>query len=151
MVCERANELRKQVSGDEVTYTVNRNINYTNVCYFRCGFCAFSKGKMSENLRGKPYDLSLNEIVSRTREAWERGATEVCLQGGIHPIYTGETYLRICEAIHDSVPGVHIHAFSPLEVSHGANSLGLSIPDFLIKLRDSGPVSYTHLTLPTKA
>jgi len=138
MVCERANELRKQVSGDEVTYTVNRNINYTNVCYFRCGFCAFSKGKMSENLRGKPYDLSLNEIVSRTREAWDRGATEVCLQGGIHPIYTGETYLRICEAIHDSVPGVHIHAFSPLEVSHGAKSLGLSIPDFLIKLRDSG-------------
>ncbi len=138
MVCDNANELRKQVSGDEVTYTVNRNINYTNVCYFRCGFCAFSKGKMSENLRGKPYDLSLNEIVSRTRQAWDRGATEVCLQGGIHPTYTGETYLRICEAIHDSVPGIHIHAFSPLEVSHGAKSLGLSIQDFLVKLRDSG-------------
>jgi FO synthase len=137
-VCDFANELRKKVSGEEVTYTVNRNINYTNVCYFRCGFCAFSKGKMSENLRGKPYDLKLNEIVSRTREAWDRGATEVCLQGGIHPNYTGDTYLRICEAIHEAVPEIHIHAFSPLEVSQGASTVGLSVPKFLRRLRESG-------------
>ena len=137
-VCNRASELRDQVSGKELTYVVNRNINYTNICYFRCGFCAFSKGKMSENLRGKPYDLQLDEIVRRTREAWDRGATEVCLQGGIHPNYTGETYIRICEAIHEAVPGIHIHAFSPLEVSQGAQTLGLSVPDFLIRLRDSG-------------
>ena len=137
-VCDFANELRKKVSGEEVTYAVNRNINYTNVCYFRCGFCAFSKGKMSENLRGKPYDLKLDEIVSRTREAWDRGASEVCLQGGIHPSYTGETYLQICEAIHEAVPGIHIHAFSPLEVSQGASTLGLNVPEFLEKLRDSG-------------
>ena len=78
-VCNRASELRDQVSGKEVTYVVNRNINYTNICYFRCDFCAFSKGKMSENLRGKPYDLQLDEIVRRTREAWDRDATEVCL------------------------------------------------------------------------
>ena len=93
---------------------------------------------MSENLRGKPYDLKLDEIVSRTREAWDRGASEVCLQGGIHPSYTGETYLQICEAIHEAVPGIHIHAFSPLEVSQGASTLGLNVPEFLKKLRDSG-------------
>ena len=93
---------------------------------------------MSENLRGKPYDLKLDEIVSRTREAWDRGASEVCLQGGIHPSYTGETYLQICEAIHEAVPGIHIHAFSPLEVSQGASTLGLNVPEFLEKLRDSG-------------
>ncbi|MDP6215574.1 MAG: 5-amino-6-(D-ribitylamino)uracil--L-tyrosine 4-hydroxyphenyl transferase CofH, partial [SAR324 cluster bacterium] len=137
-VCEFANKLRKKVSGEEVTYAVNRNINYTNVCYFRCGFCAFSKGKMSENLRGKPYNLELDEIVSRAREAWDRGASEVCLQGGIHPSYTGETYLQICKAIHEAVPRIHIHAFSPLEVSQGASTLGLSVPEFLEKLRDSG-------------
>ena len=98
-VCAAADTLRKQVSGEVVTYAVNRNINYTNICYFRCGFCAFSKGKMSENLRGKPYNLGLDEIVRRTEEAWTRGATEVCLQGGIHPSYTGQTYLDICTAL----------------------------------------------------
>ena len=92
------------LAGPAVTYVVNRNINYTNVCYFRCQFCAFSKGKMSENLRGRPYDLPLEEIVRRVREAWERGATEVCLQGGIHPDYTGETYLSICRAIKEAEP-----------------------------------------------
>ena len=86
------------VAATRSTYVVNRNINYTNVCYFRCQFCAFSKGKLSENLRGRPYDLDLDEIERRTLEAWERGATEVCLQGGIHPDYTGATYLDICRA-----------------------------------------------------
>ena len=137
-VCLAADELRKQVNGDVVTYVVNRNINYTNICTFRCGFCAFSKGKMSENLRGKPYDLKLEEIVLRTKEAWERGATEVCLQGGIHPNYTGQTYLDICTAIKTAVPDMHIHAFSPLEIWQGAQTLGLSVAEFLRRLRAAG-------------
>ena len=91
----RPTSFASRVNGDVVTYVVNRNINYTNVCYFRCQFCAFSKGKMSENLRGKPYDLGLDEIIRRSVEAWDRGATEVCMQGGIHPEYTGQTYLDI--------------------------------------------------------
>ena len=117
---------------------VNRNINYTNVCYFRCQFCAFSKGKMSENLRGRPYDLPLEEIVRRVREAWERGATEVCLQGGIHPDYTGETYLSICRAIKAAEPAIHVHAFSPLEIWQGAATLGRTVPDFLAELQEAG-------------
>jgi FO synthase len=137
-VCEAADDLRRKASGDEVTYVVNRNINYTNVCYFRCGFCAFSKGKMSENLRGKPYNLNLEEIVDRSKEAWNRGASEICLQGGIHPHYTGTTYLDICEAIKNELPDIHIHAFSPLEVSQGAKTLNLRIPDFLLKLKEAG-------------
>lgn len=137
-VCQAADRLRKQVAGDEVTYCVNRNINYTNVCYFKCQFCAFSKGKMSENLRGKPYDLSHEEIMRRTREAWERGASEVCLQGGIHPEYTGQTYIDICRSIKQVVPDMHIHAFSPLEVWQGAKTLGIPIPAFLEQLKEAG-------------
>ena len=113
-MCQAADTLRRQVAGDEVTYCVNRNINYTNICYFKCQFCAFSKGKMSENLRGKPYDLSHEEIMRRTSEAWARGASEVCLQGGIHPEYTGQTYIDICRSIKQVIPDMHIHAFSPL-------------------------------------
>jgi len=137
-VCSAADNLRKRVSGEVVTYVVNRNINYTNICYFLCGFCAFSKGKMSENLRGKPYILGLDEIVRRTEEAWSQGATEVCLQGGIHPDYTGQTYLDICTAIKDAVPKMHIHAFSPLEVWQGASTLGLTVVEFLRRLHDAG-------------
>jgi FO synthase len=133
-----ADQLRHEVSGDTVTYVVTRNINYTNICYFRCQFCAFSKGKLSENLRGRPYDLSMDEIVRRSEEAWERGATEVCLQGGIHPEYTGATYLAVCRAIKEAVPGLHVHAFSPLEVWQGAKTLGRSLPDFLAELRGAG-------------
>src|SRR5271169_2378641 len=107
--------LRRSVKGEEVSYVVNRNINYTNVCGYRCQFCAFSKGKLSENLRGEPYRLEFEEITRRAMEAWQRGATEVCLQGGIHPEYTGETYRSILRAIKTHVPGLHIHAFSPLE------------------------------------
>lgn len=99
------------VCGDVVRYVVNRNINYTNICHFHCQFCAFSKGKTSEALRGAPYDLALSEIVRRAREAWARGATEVCMQGGIHPDYTGATYLAICRAVKRAVPLMHIHAF----------------------------------------
>jgi len=137
-VCRAANELRQRVNGDTVSYVVTRNINYTNICYFRCQFCAFSKGKLSENLRGRPYDLDLPEIRRRVEEAWERGATEVCLQGGIHPEYTGATYLAICHAIKEAVPGIHIHAFSPLEVWQGAKTLGRTVSDFLGELREAG-------------
>ncbi len=137
-VCAAANDLRAQVSGDVVRYVVNRNINYTNVCYFKCQFCAFSKGKMSENLRGRPYDLGLDEIMRRTAEAWSRGATEVCMQGGIHPEYTGQTYIDICHAVKQAAPDMHIHAFSPLEVWQGAETLGLSLENFLRRLMDSG-------------
>jgi FO synthase len=137
-VCRAADELRRRVNGDTVSYVVTRNINYTNICYFRCQFCAFSKGKLSENLRGRPYDLDLPEIRRRVEEAWERGATEVCLQGGIHPEYTGATYLSICHAIKEAVPGIHIHAFSPLEVWQGAKTLGRNVPDFLRELKEAG-------------
>jgi FO synthase len=137
-VCAAANDLRAQVSGDVVRYVVNRNINYTNVCYFKCQFCAFSKGKLSENLRGRPYDLGLDEIMRRTVEAWSRGATEVCMQGGIHPDYTGQTYIDICHAVKQAAPDMHIHAFSPLEVWQGAETLGLSLEEFLRRLMDAG-------------
>ena len=99
VACAAADALRAAQFGDQVSYVVTRNINYTNICYFRCKFCAFSKGKLSENLRGRPYDLELEEIQRRVVEAWDRGAIEVCLQGGIHPAYTGSTYLAICRAI----------------------------------------------------
>src|SRR5690606_7142061 len=121
-------ELRQVTCGDEVGYVVNRNINYTNVCGFRCQFCAFSKGRTSENLRGRPYDLAIEEVIRRAREAWDRGATEVCMQGGIHPDYTGNTYVALARAVRDALPRMHIHAFSPLEVSQGARTLGKSVP-----------------------
>ena len=137
-VCATANALRREVCGDEVTYVVTRNIQYTNVCYFRCGFCAFSKGKLAANLRGAPYLVPLDEIVRRSEEAWERGATEVCLQGGIHPAFTGDYYAGVVRAIREAVPGIHIHAFSALEVWQGAATLGLSLADYLARLRDLG-------------
>jgi FO synthase len=137
-VCAAADELRARASGDVVRYVVNRNINYTNVCSYQCGFCAFSKGKTSEQLRGKPYDLALEEVARRAREAWERGATEVCMQGGINPHYTGSTYLQLLRAVKDEVPGMHVHAFSPLEVSQGAATLGVTVRRFLEMLRDAG-------------
>jgi FO synthase len=137
-VVQAADALRRRVNGDVVSYVVTRNINYTNVCYFRCQFCAFSKGRMSENLRGRPYDLPLEEVQRRAVEAWERGATEVCMQGGIHPDYTGETYLRILRAVKEAVPGMHVHAFSPLEVWQGAATLGLPLRDYLGRLKEAG-------------
>jgi FO synthase len=137
-VTAAADALRQAVSGNVVRYVVNRNINYTNICTYRCTFCAFSKGKTHEALRGAAYDLDHAEIVRRAVEAWDRGATEVCLQGGIHPDYTGETYLGICRAIKAAVPGMHIHAFSPLEVTQGAATLGLSLTAFLARLKEAG-------------
>lgn len=137
-VCIGADELRERQSGNVVRYVVNRNINYTNVCTFKCGFCAFSKGKLSEQFRGSPYDLSLEEVARRAREAWERGATEVCMQGGINPQYTGETYLTLLRTVKAEVPEMHVHAFSPLEVSQGAATLGIPVRTFLERLRDAG-------------
>jgi FO synthase len=137
-VLAAADRLRSEVCGDEVTYVVTRNVNYTNVCYFRCGFCAFSKGRLAANLRGKPYLVPLDEIVRRAHEAWDRGAVEICLQGGIHPGFTGETYLDICRAIKSELPDLHIHAFSALEVWQGAATLGIPLADYLGALRDAG-------------
>ena len=137
-VTQQANRLRHECNGDTVSFVVNRNINYTNVCYFKCQFCAFSKGKMSEDLRGRPYDISAEEISRRVREAWDRGATEVCMQGGIHPDYTGQTYLDIVETVRHAAKDMHIHAFSPLEVWQGASTLGISLEDFLKKLMAAG-------------
>lgn len=137
-VVEAADGLRRTISGDAVTYVVNRNINYTNVCTYRCHFCAFSKGKVSDALRGPPYVVDLDEIVRRSQEAWSRGATEVCLQGGIHPDFTGETYLSIVRAIKAAVPGMHVHAFSPLEVWSGAAASGAGVGAYLRRLVDAG-------------
>jgi FO synthase len=133
-----ADRLRREVCGDEVSYVVTRNIQYTNVCYFRCGFCAFSKGRLAANLRGAPYLVPHEEIVRRCEEAWERGATEVCLQGGIHPAFTGDYYLSVVQAIRDAVPGLHVHAFSALEIWQGAATLGLPLDSYLAELRDAG-------------
>jgi FO synthase len=137
-VLARADRLRRETCGDEVTYVVTRNVQYTNVCYFRCGFCAFSKGKLAENLRGPAYLVPLEEIVRRAREAWERGATEVCLQGGIHPSFTGDYYASVVAAIREAVPGIHVHAFSALEVWQGAATLGVGLDEYLARLRDLG-------------
>lgn len=137
-VCQQADQVRRSISGETVRYVVNRNLNYTNICYFKCQFCAFSKGKLSENLRGKPYDLDLEEIQRRCVEAWDRGATEVCMQGGIHPEYTGQTYLDILAAVKAVTPDMHIHAFSPLEVWQGAATLNKPVAEFLAELKSAG-------------
>jgi FO synthase len=138
VVCQAADAPREDARGATISYVVTRNINYTNICYFRCKFCAFSKGKLSENLRGRPYELSLDEIQRRAKEAWDRGAVEVCLQGGIHPSYDGSTYLSICRAIKEVCPRMHVHAFSPLEIWQGASILGIPIESFLSKLKEAG-------------
>ena len=137
-VLASADRLRRHASGDEVTYVVTRNVQYTNVCYFRCGFCAFSKGRLARNLRGAPYLVPLAEIVRRAEEAWERGATEICLQGGIHPAFTGDYYADVVRAIKRAVPGIHVHAFSALEIWQGAATLGLSLEEYLARLRELG-------------
>jgi len=137
-VTQAADQLRREINGDTVSFVVNRNINYTNICYFKCQFCAFSKGKLAENLRGRPYDLSEEEIARRTKEAWDRGATEVCMQGGIHPEYTGETYINILKTVKESVPSMHIHAFSPLEIWQGAATMEMDLTEYLSLLKDAG-------------
>jgi FO synthase len=133
-----ADRLRREVCGDDVSYVVTRNIQYTNVCYFRCGFCAFSKGRLAANLRGAPYLVPHGEIVRRVEEAWARGATEVCLQGGIHPAFTGEYYESVVRTIKRAVPEVHVHAFSALEVWQGAATLELPLDVYLGRLHGAG-------------
>jgi FO synthase len=137
LIAQAADGLRHQIAGDAVTFVVNRNINYTNICLFKCGFCAFSKGT-AKDLRGPAYRLDFEEVGRRASEAQVRGATEVCLQGGIHPDYDGNTYLNVLKAVREAAPSIHIHAFSPLEVTHGARTLGLSLKDFLSRLKDAG-------------
>ncbi|MFQ6171386.1 bifunctional FO biosynthesis protein CofGH [Oryzobacter sp. R7] len=137
-VAEAADRLRRDLVGDDVTFVVNRNINYTNVCTFRCTFCGFSKGPLSLNLRGHPYLLSVDEIVARTVEARALGATEVCLQGGIHPSFDGDFYVDVTRAVHEAVPDIHLHGFTALEVVEGARRLGEPLPSYLSRLREAG-------------
>jgi FO synthase len=137
-VAEVADELRRRIVGDTVTYVRNRNINYTNVCTFKCRFCGFSKGPLSLNLRGTPYLLTLDDIAARTREAADLGATEVCLQGGIHPNFDGDFYLDVTRAVRDAAPDIHVHAFTALEVTEGARRLGEPLGDYLRRLIDAG-------------
>jgi FO synthase len=137
-IAELADAVRRETVGDVVTYVITRNINYTNICYFRCQFCAFSKGKLSENLRGKPELLSVREVVERCHEAVGRGATEVCMQGGIHPSFTGDFYLELLAAIKEELPRLHVHAYSPLEVQQGAQTAGRSVGEQLRLLRQAG-------------
>jgi FO synthase len=137
-VAALADELRAEAVGDAVTWVHNRNINYTNVCTFKCRFCGFSKGPLSLNLRGTPYLLTLDDIAGRAREAWERGATEVCLQGGIHPDFDGDYYIDVARAIKDEVPDIHLHGFTALEVTEGAKRLGEPLDTYLQRLMDAG-------------
>jgi FO synthase len=140
-VAEAADRLRSEVVGDDVTYVVNRNINYTNVCTFKCRFCGFSKGPLSLNLRGTPYLLTLDDIAERAAEGWARGATEVTLQGGIHPNFDGDYYLDVTRAVKEAVPEMHIHGFTALEVTEGARRLGEDLEKYLGRLVDAGLAS----------
>ncbi len=133
-----ADELRADAVGDVVTWVSNRNINYTNVCTFKCRFCGFSKGPLSLNLRGTPYLLTLDDIAERVVDAAAQGATEVCLQGGIHPDFDGDYYIDVARAVHDAVPGMHIHGFTALEVTEGAKRNHEPLADYLTRLREAG-------------
>ncbi len=138
LLIELADARRAERVGDDVTYVVCRNINYTNVCYFKCGFCAFSKGRLAENLRGPAYLLEQSEVARRSVEAWGRGGTEVCLQGGIHPGFTGEWYLECLREVKAAQPEIHVHAFSPLEIWQGAATMGWTLEEYLLQLQESG-------------
>ncbi|MEY4129956.1 MAG: 7,8-didemethyl-8-hydroxy-5-deazariboflavin synthase subunit CofH [Actinomycetota bacterium] len=133
-----ADELRKEIVGDDITWVHNRNINYTNVCTFKCKFCGFSKGPLSLNLRGTPYLLTLDDIAQRVVEAQSLGATEVCLQGGIHPDFDGDYYIDVTRAVSQAAPSIHIHAFTALEVTEGARRLGEPLHDYLLRLKEAG-------------
>ncbi len=137
-LCAAADHLRREVNGDDVSYVVNCNINYTNICTYHCAFCAFSKGRTKDEFRDKPYIRDAEEIVAMAAEAVEHGATEVCLQGGIHPSYSGDTYLGHAAAIHTAFPDLHIHGFSPLEIWHGAETLEIPVAEFLTRMKEVG-------------
>ena len=136
-----ADDLRKHIVGDEVTWVHNRNINYTNVCTFKCRFCGFSKGPLSLNLRGTPYLLTLDDIAERAKEAWDMGATEVTLQGGIHPDFDGDYYIDVTRAVKNAVPEMHVHGFTALEVTEGAKRLGESLFSYITRLKEAGLAS----------
>ena len=140
-VAELADQLRHEAVGDAITWVHNRNINYTNVCTFKCRFCGFSKGPLSLNLRGTPYLLTLDDIAQRAAEAWEMGATEVTLQGGIHPDFDGDYYIDVTRAVKEAVPGMHVHGFTALEVTEGARRLGEDLVTYLRRLKDAGLAS----------
>ncbi len=140
-VADAADRMRKALVGDTLTWVANRNINYTNVCTFKCKFCGFSKGPLSLNLRGTPYLLTLDDIAERAREGWQLGATEVTLQGGIHPDFDGDYYIDVTRAVKDAVPDMHVHGFTALEVTEGAKRLGEDLTTYLGRLRDAGLAS----------
>ncbi len=133
-LCRIADAVRRDAVGDEVTYCVTRNINFTNVCYTGCRFCAFAQRRTDADA----YSLSLEQVADRAAQAWEVGATEVCMQGGIHPDLPGTAYFDIARAVKERVPGIHVHAFSPMEVVNGATRTGLSIRDWLQRAKESG-------------
>jgi len=137
-ISEYANDLNLKVNGNKVTFVKNRNINYTNQCYYKCGFCGFSKGPKSLDLKEIPYSLEPQEVVNRAKEAYETGASEVCLQGGIHPNYTGEFYINLVKEIKEVIPDMHIHGFTPLEIWQGAETINKSVEEYLILLKDVG-------------
>ena len=131
---EAADSLRRRSIGEQVTYVVNRNINFTNVCAKKCSFCAFSRTYRSE----EGYLLPVSEIVRRAREAHQFGATEVCIQAGLPPAMPGDLYIRICQAVTDALPDLHVHAFSPEEISYGCQRSGMRVRDYLAELLDAG-------------
>jgi FO synthase len=140
-IAEYADQLRRETVGDTVTWVHNRNINYTNVCTFKCKFCGFSKGPLSLNLRGTPYLLTLDDIARRAAEAWNMGATEVTLQGGIHPDFDGDYYLHVTQAVKDAVPEMHVHGFTALEITEGARRNGEELESYLTKMKNAGLAS----------
>ncbi len=140
-VADIADRRRQEIVGDTLTWVANRNINYTNVCTFKCKFCGFSKGPLSLNLRGTPYLLTLDDIAERAKEGWDLGATEVTLQGGIHPDFDGDYYIDVTKAVKDAVPDMHVHGFTALEVTEGAKRLGEDLPTYLQRLKDVGLAS----------
>ncbi|MGH2724457.1 MAG: bifunctional FO biosynthesis protein CofGH [Actinomycetota bacterium] len=133
-LCRVADDLRREAAGDEVTYVVNRNINFTNVCYTGCRFCAFAQREVDP----ASYTLTLQEVADRAEEARSYGATEVCMQGGLHPSLPGDFYFRLLDAVKARVPEMHIHAFSPMEVLNGSTRLGISFREFLQECRRLG-------------
>jgi FO synthase len=133
-LCRVADALRREAVGDEVTYVVNRNINFTNVCYTGCRFCAFAQREVDP----ESYTLTLDEVADRAKEAWDYGATEICMQGGLHPGLPGDFYFRLLDAVKARVPGIHVHAFSPMEVLNGSARLGISFREFLEECKDRG-------------
>jgi FO synthase len=133
-LCRVADELRAEAVGNEVTYVINRNINFTNVCYVGCRFCAFAQRERDP----ESYTLTLDEVAERAEEAWARGASEVCMQGGIHPDLPGTFYFDLLKAVKARVPGIHVHAFSPMEVLNGASRLGISFEEFLTEAKAHG-------------